>query len=490
MDLAPRAVVAGRYRADRPLGVGAMGEVWAGVHLAIGVRVALKRLLPAGQGSHEIRVRFKREAYLLGRVRSDHVARVLDFVEDKVFGLVLVMDLIDGEPLFDVLAQRTLTVEEALDLATDVLTGLVDLHAAQVIHRDLKPGNILLERRAIGRSRAVIVDFGMSRMISAGGEDTLTGITQGGMALGTLSYMAPEQVLSSRDAGPAADLYAVGAILYRAVKGHHAFVEADEVALARAKISTEAPPLVLDRTDEAAARLCTIVQRALAKKPAFRYASAAEMLAEVERARRAAPMFDESTTDLREQPPASAAPIGAPLAPSHGHEAPPSGSSAQVSPVTSAPRRKGSFGTGVALGMAIAVAGTVVFLQSRASPTAVAPLPHDVAAHPVSATITTPVASVTTTIAVPSVAAAPQEPLEQVTAPSSAPSSTASSRAAPAIGPTAAAPSAPPAAASAASTDVIAVGALPESRPKAQAPKPAAVPPPPPRPSNTIDDGW
>lgn len=489
MDLAPRAVVAGRYRADRPLGVGAMGEVWAGVHLAIGVRVALKRLLPAGQGSHEIRVRFKREAYLLGRVRSDHVARVLDFVEDKVFGLVLVMDLIDGEPLFDVLAQRTLTVEEALDLATDVLTGLVDLHAAQVIHRDLKPGNILLERRAIGRSRAVIVDFGMSRMISAGGEDTLTGITQGGMALGTLSYMAPEQVLSSRDAGPAADLYAVGAILYRAVKGHHAFVEADEVALARAKISTEAPPLVLDRTDEAAARLCTIVQRALAKKPAFRYASAAEMLAEVERARRAAPMFDESTTDLRDQPPASA-PTVAPLAPAHAQEAPPSGSSAQVSPVTSAPRRKGSFGTGVALGMAIAVAGTVVFLQSRASPTAVTPLPHGVAAHPVSATITTPVAPVATTAAVPSAATAPQEPLEAATAPSSAPSSTASSRGAPANPPAAAAPSAPPAAASAASTDVIAVGALPESRPKAQAPKPAAVPPPPPRPSNTIDDGW
>src|SRR4029079_1250624 len=92
MDLGPGAVIAGRYRVDKRVGAGGMGEVWSGEHVAIGVKVAIKTLLPAAKVSHEVVARFKREAYLLGRIRSDYVARVLDFVSDDEFGLVIVME--------------------------------------------------------------------------------------------------------------------------------------------------------------------------------------------------------------------------------------------------------------------------------------------------------------------------------------------------------------------------------------------------------------
>ena len=99
MELTPGAVVADRYRVERKVGEGGMGEVWAGEHVAIGVRVALKTLLSTATNDRSVIARFKREAMLLGRLRSDHVARVVDFVTDEKFGLVLVMDFVEGESL-------------------------------------------------------------------------------------------------------------------------------------------------------------------------------------------------------------------------------------------------------------------------------------------------------------------------------------------------------------------------------------------------------
>src|SRR5580704_10196850 len=99
MELYPGAVIAGRYRVDRKIGSGGMGEVWAGENVAIGVRVALKTLLPAAAVDRQIVARFRREAHLLGRLRSERVARVVDFIEDPEVGLLLVMDYVDGEGL-------------------------------------------------------------------------------------------------------------------------------------------------------------------------------------------------------------------------------------------------------------------------------------------------------------------------------------------------------------------------------------------------------
>ena len=199
MDLVPGSIIAGRYRIDARVGAGGMGEVWLGEHLAIGMKVAIKTLLAAAAYDQEVVARFRREANLLGRIRSDHVARVVDFIQDPQVGLVLVMEYIEGLPLSKTLHQRRLSVEEAIDLGCDVIGALCDLHRAHIIHRDMKPGNIIMEPQPNGKYRGIVVDFGMGRIESTAGEDLeQTNLTRADMALGTLEYMAPEQILNSR----------------------------------------------------------------------------------------------------------------------------------------------------------------------------------------------------------------------------------------------------------------------------------------------------
>lgn len=282
MDLTPGAVIAGRYRVERKVGAGGMGEVWAGEHRVVGSRVAIKTLLAAAALNHEVVARFKREALILGKIRSDHVARVVDFVADDVYGLVLVMELVDGEPLNRVLQERMLTVEETVELGVDIASALCDLHHAHIVHRDLKPGNIILQTLQGGRLRAVVVDFGVSRLMAGSepdGEDEVTGITRADMAVGTIEYMAPEQILNSRAVTSASDIYATGAILFRAVAGRHVFGNvASDAELAQKKLMTEAPRLKLQRDDRLALGLIEVVTRALRRKPVDRYQSAEDLL--------------------------------------------------------------------------------------------------------------------------------------------------------------------------------------------------------------------
>jgi serine/threonine-protein kinase len=308
MELSPGSVIAGRYRVDQRVGAGGMGEVWAGEHLSIGVKVAVKTLLPAAKVSHEVVARFKREAFLLGRIRSEYVARVLDFIHDESFGLVIVMEFIEGDSLARVLSQRRLTVEESVDLGADVASALCDLHRAHVVHRDLKPGNIILQPLPNGRKRAVVVDFGVSRMVSAGqDEDTITGITRANMAVGTVEYMAPEQILNSRDVTGGSDCYALGAIIYRALTAQHVYGDVYESELAHTKLTQDAPALETGRQDRVARGLSAVVARALRRRPTERYSNAEAMLAELTSLRdlarvAAVEMADSTTTTLDASP--------------------------------------------------------------------------------------------------------------------------------------------------------------------------------------------
>lgn len=279
MDLVPGSIIAGRYRIDARVGAGGMGEVWQGEHLAIGMKVAIKTLLAAAAYDREVVARFRREANLLGRIRSDHVARVVDFIEDPQVGLVLVMEYIEGVPLSKILHQRRLTVEEAVDLGCDVAGALCDLHRAHIIHRDMKPGNIIMEPQPNGKMRGIVVDFGMGRIESGAGEDLeQTNLTRADMALGTLEYMAPEQILNSRDVTAASDLYAVGAMLYRAIAGRHIFGDAQDTELARAKLMTDAQPLDTGRQDRIAQGFAAVVMRGCKRRPQERYQRAEDMM--------------------------------------------------------------------------------------------------------------------------------------------------------------------------------------------------------------------
>ncbi|MFO0590068.1 MAG: serine/threonine-protein kinase [Polyangiaceae bacterium] len=303
-ELQKGAVISGRYRVDARVGAGGMGAVYLGEHLAVGVRVALKQLLLAAAENHEVVARFRREAVFLGKIRSDHVARVLDFVTDDQYGLILVMEFIEGDPLSKILGARTLSVEETIDLGADIAAALVDLHRHHIIHRDLKPGNIIWQQLPNGQHRAVIVDFGVSRILEQGvsEDEEMTGITRADMALGTIEYMAPEQILNSRDVTPASDVYALGAILFRAHAGKHVFGEVYDAELAKKKIWTDPTPLATGRTDKLAKGLEAVVNRALTRSPKKRYTTADEVLTELNMLRdlMKAAAFDMDTMTTRD----------------------------------------------------------------------------------------------------------------------------------------------------------------------------------------------
>ncbi len=281
-NLAPGVLVGGRFRVDRQIATGGMGEVWAADQCATGMRVALKTLRADVCASAEFVRRFKREAVLLGRVRSDRVARVIDFLVDAKYGAVLVTEFVEGRSLADAPVPACLAVEQAVELGIEIALALRDLHRARIVHRDLKPGNVILQPLEDGRSRAVLVDLGVSRIISPDEEpdtDALTDITRTNIVLGTVGYMAPEQILGPREVTVLADIYSLGAILFRLVGGQNVFGGLSRIEQLRAKLQGDAPRLQTGRTDALARAFEAIVSRALEREPTLRYASAEEMAA-------------------------------------------------------------------------------------------------------------------------------------------------------------------------------------------------------------------
>jgi serine/threonine-protein kinase len=261
-----------------------MGEVWAGDHMRLKLKVAMKILRKGAQSNHEIVTRFTREAFLLGQIQTDRVARVYDFISRGRYAPLLIMELIEGPSLAHVLSRKQLSVEDAIHLGMDLGRALRELHAAKVVHRDLKPANVMLRPYGEGEYRTVFVDLGVSRLLSDDDEDEddqLTEITAADRCVGTIEYMAPEQILSSRGATTAVDLYAAGAILFRAVAGHNVFGDLGGIELARKKLSDPAPPLNTGRTDVVAQGFEEVVARALSASPNDRFESADELLTEL-----------------------------------------------------------------------------------------------------------------------------------------------------------------------------------------------------------------
>jgi serine/threonine-protein kinase len=210
---------------------------------------------------------------------------VFDFVSDPEIGLLLILELIPGESLLSILnREKKIPIELALAVGLDIARGLHDLHAVRIVHRDLKPGNVVLQPLGNGRYRAVLIDFGISRIVNASEdeEDEVTAITRAGTVLGTLEYIAPEQIFGSQTVTGTADLYALGAILYRAIVGQHAFVAGADAALLVLKMTGDAPVLPIENNSAVALKAQALVSRLLARDPAHRYQTAAEVATEIQ----------------------------------------------------------------------------------------------------------------------------------------------------------------------------------------------------------------
>ena len=267
-------VIDDKYRVLRVLGRGAVGAVYAAENLKILRRVAIKVLHQNVRQDSDLGLRFLREAQTAGRVGSDRIVEVLDFGELSNGQNYLVMELLEGQSLRERLKAvgGRLQPNVLLPMMCDLLEGLNDAHQAGVVHRDLKPDNIFLERPRKGYGDFVkILDFGISKFTRSGEEHTRTGVL-----MGTPFYMAPEQSRGARHVDHRADLYAVGAMVFHALVGRppHRATLFEELLLQKWR---DDAPLLTDidaRVDE---RLATIVARALARDPDDRYQTAEEL---------------------------------------------------------------------------------------------------------------------------------------------------------------------------------------------------------------------
>ncbi|MCW2778125.1 MAG: serine/threonine protein kinase [Frankiales bacterium] len=275
------ATVAGRYALEAVLARGATAEVWRATDLVLQRPVAVKLLLAGSD--EESRERFRAEARHAAALLHPGIAAVHDFGEsaDGVSAWI-VMELVDGEPLSAVLAREApLTVDRTLDVVAQVADALQAAHDQGVVHRDVKPGNLMV--RADGTVK--VTDFGIARL--AAGEHTT------GVVVGTAAYLSPEQA-GGRPVSPASDLYALGVVAYECLTGSRPFLGAHPSDVARQHLHEHPPEL----PDSVPSGVRALVQRCLEKDPAHRPVDAADVARQA-RALRSARPSKTARTDPR-----------------------------------------------------------------------------------------------------------------------------------------------------------------------------------------------
>jgi eukaryotic-like serine/threonine-protein kinase len=256
-------LLGGRYRLARMVGSGGMGTVWEAEDENLGRPVAVKVLSESLAGGERAVRRFEREARAAARLSGPHVAAVYDFGRSEGRPYI-VMELVRGETLADRLAREgRLPSQEAARIATQVAEALEEAHAAGVVHRDVKPGNVMLT----SAGDVKVMDFGIAAAAWA------QRITTSDLFLGTPSYVAPEQAKGEKSTA-ASDVYALGAVLYEMVAGRPPFVGESPVAVAVAHVREDPPPLG-QLAGDVPPNIAAAAMAALAKDPADRPASAA-----------------------------------------------------------------------------------------------------------------------------------------------------------------------------------------------------------------------
>ncbi|MEV4810892.1 serine/threonine-protein kinase [Micromonospora avicenniae] len=326
-------LVGDRYRLVETIASGGMGDVWRAVDETLDRCVAVKMLHPRLVADAGFSERFRREARAMAALRHPGVAQVYDYGETSRSGApvaYLVMECVQGQPLSERIAEAgRLGVAEAMSVAAQTACALQAAHDAGVVHRDVKPHNLIIEPDG----HVVLVDFGVAVT-----QDTasLTGTNE---VLGTALYMAPEQV-SRNETTAAIDIYALGAVVYHCLAGRPPYQGGNALAVALRHLEDEPPPL----PEDVPAEVRQLVATAMAKQPAHRFPTAAVMATAA-----------QALADSSEQPATTAV---VPTGPPTVHLAAPQPSLAGTS---SKAARRGNATLAVLLGALAAVAAVLVF---------------------------------------------------------------------------------------------------------------------------------
>ncbi len=274
-------IVAGRYRVGKMIGEGGMATVHEAVQLFTGRRLAMKFLRRRFRNDAASCARFEREAYAAGIVESANVISVFEFGHVKTGESYIVMEYLAGEGLSALLAREApLPVPFAIDVAIQTCRGLAAVHAAGVVHRDVKPENLFICRDDAGTRLIKVFDFGIAKRMGdglAGGFDANSFIDgDAGKFLGTAQYMSPEQMRGADDVDQRSDIYSVGGILFEMLSGETphpggTFPEIIDHVLNREPTRIETLRRTLPR------RLAAIIHQALDADPGKRFASALEL---------------------------------------------------------------------------------------------------------------------------------------------------------------------------------------------------------------------
>ncbi|WP_456824996.1 serine/threonine-protein kinase [Cellulomonas sp. P5_E12] len=339
MKTASGVLLGERYRLVRQIAVGGMGEVWEGYDDALARPVAVKVLRSEFAGDRGFLERFRTEARNSASLSHPNIAQLFDYGEQEGSGF-LVMELVVGEPLSDLLEREpVLPTRRLLPILAQTSRALHAAHLAGVVHRDVKPGNILLGRGG----RVKITDFGVSLARNQ------VNMTATGMVMGTAQYLSPEQAVG-KPATPLSDLYSLGIIAFEALVGHRPFTGPTAVDIAVAHVNNPVPPLPasVDR------QLAALVTRLLSKEPSARPASGEELAQLLDRLvprtpPSGVPVFvatQERTPDTFATAVASAPPTAAAPPPSY----PPRRTRRAQEPTTRAAVRKSTPTSGTRLG--------------------------------------------------------------------------------------------------------------------------------------------
>lgn len=262
----------GNWILERELGRGGMGSVYEARHASLPTRAAVKVMTPGLESEESFRQRFHREADLQARLRHPNVVRVLDYLEDHGQWF-LIVDYLERGSLADLLARgEKVERRRALAWARQALAGLGEAHRNGIVHRDVKPANLLLG----ANDEIVVADFGIARASSG------PGLTGTGIAIGTPHYMSPEQIVTPQQVDGRADIYSLGVVLYELLAGRKPFNAASEFSVLQAQVN-ETPPALRSLDPSIPPALEEAVMRALVKMPTGRYRDCESMIRALDR---------------------------------------------------------------------------------------------------------------------------------------------------------------------------------------------------------------